>query len=512
MITAYAEAIRTTWFLTVLPRPNLSALEEMRHIALEARELAGVEGEYPFTRIIQALSRSIAASDSLTPIEIEVVTKMVNDLPSLRRRSSDGEGDRKALVLFADGYGQLAKNLCLALAQMSIDICMVSDLDELSSSEKPEHLDASLVVVGADVLQSQAAIRAINSYLTKIREMRGIRPPVVLATEASLSFEQRLCATQLGSVRIFRSDDDPRMIRDMLTTITAEAKLAGSKVLLIDDSPTDAYRATTYMRAAGLLVEHVYAPEDTLDAIRNFGPDLIVMDYHMPVVNGDTLAALIRQDPEMTMPIIFLSSETDSEKQLLALSHGADGFVLKPLQEGAFIKAITSMINRAKAIDRRMRRDPLTQLLNHGQTVESVKRVIAEKRGGALAIIDIDHFKSVNDTYGHPVGDRVLIKMADVLTASLRDTDTVGRMGGEEFAVLLPDTTTEAARVVLERIRKCFMVIKHEVEGSGFSCTFSCGIADLSSGLNEAFRQADEALYLAKHSGRNQVIIAEPSV
>ena len=107
MITAYAEAIRTTLFLEVLPRPNLSSLEGMRHIFLEARDIAGVDGECPYTRIIQTLNRSIAASDSLTPLEIEVVTKMVNDLPSLRRRSSDGDGDRKALVLFADGYGQL---------------------------------------------------------------------------------------------------------------------------------------------------------------------------------------------------------------------------------------------------------------------------------------------------------------------------------------------------------------------------------------------------------------------
>lgn len=305
----------------------------MRHIVLEARDIAGVDGECPYTRIIQTLNRSIAASDSLTPLEIEVVTKMVNDLPSLRRRSSDGDGDRKALVLFADGYGQLAKNLCLALAQMSIDICMVSDLDELSSGEA--RTSGRKFGGRRCGCASKPSGNPGDQFLPD--EDQGDarkRPPVVLATEVSLTFEQRLCATQLGSVRIFRSDDDPRMIRDMLTTITAEAKLAGSKVLLIDDSPTDAYRATSYMRAAGLLVEHVSAPEDTLDAIRNFGPDLIVMDYHMPVVNGDTLAALIRQDPEMTMPIIFLSSETDSEKQLLALSHGADGFVLKPLQEG----------------------------------------------------------------------------------------------------------------------------------------------------------------------------------
>jgi diguanylate cyclase (GGDEF)-like protein len=507
LILLYAHAIRTTWNQVVIPKPGRMNLEKFRWLVMQAQSEVLDGEDNPFEPILQQLLHYAAISDSIPDHALKDLTHMVNSLPTLRRRSSDGDTASHAHVILIDGFGSLARTLATALSQMTVEVSVVQEMDDICPTKNPGLADARVVIVGEAILEEgkvAAMVSALKSFSTTSLEP----PAVVLAALNPLTFEQRLAATQFGCVRIFRTEDEPRAIREFVLNATTDAKLAGSKVLLIDDSLTDAYRATTYMHEAGLLVEHVADPSNALDAIRRFAPDLIVLDYHMPVANGDVMASLIRQDPEMTVPIIFLSSMSDTEQQLMAISHGADGFVTKPLQQGAFIKAIKSMIARSRSIDRRMRRDPLTCLLNHSQILESAKRLVGEGRTGALAIIDIDHFKTINDTYGHPVGDRVLIKMAEFLTVALRESDFVGRIGGEEFAIVLPETTPEMAFQVMERIRTSFENVQHEADNDSFACTFSCGITKLDAGVATAICQADEALYQAKHGGRNQVVIS----
>jgi diguanylate cyclase (GGDEF)-like protein len=159
-----------------------------------------------------------------------------------------------------------------------------------------------------------------------------------------------------------------------------------------------------------------------------------------------------------------------------------------------------------------MERDSLTGLYNHARTKEQLELEIqkAKRRGSEVifAMIDVDYFKKVNDTYGHPIGDRVLKNLARLLVQSLRKSDIVGRYGGEEFAIILPDTSLEKGQQVMERLRQSFSELYHHAEGQEFNCTFSCGIAaypehDNSYNLNI---EADAALYKAKHQGRNRVV------
>jgi diguanylate cyclase (GGDEF)-like protein len=123
-------------------------------------------------------------------------------------------------------------------------------------------------------------------------------------------------------------------------------------------------------------------------------------------------------------------------------------------------------------------------------------------------MIDIDHFKRVNDTYGHPMGDQVIRSVAWLLKQRLRKTDAVGRYGGEEFVVILPQANAERARNLLDRIRIDFSHFSHPVKNTAFACTFSCGIAQLAPGVSpqDLIKQADTALYEAKRKGRNQIV------
>jgi diguanylate cyclase (GGDEF)-like protein len=222
----------------------------------------------------------------------------------------------------------------------------------------------------------------------------------------------------------------------------------------------------------------------------------------------------VRQLPEYVgLPIVYLSSETDRQKQFSAMRFGAEGFLTKPVVPEDLVAAVAIRAERMRTLRSLMARDSLTGLFNHTTTTQLLENAIstAKRSKGSLCfvMIDIDRFKLVNDTHGHPVGDQVILALSRVMQQRLRNSDVVGRYGGEEFAVILPDVPIERAAILINDLREDFArVLFHSALGE-FCCTFSAGIAgcpthDSLELLREA---ADKALYEAKHGGRNRVVV-----
>lgn len=432
---------------------------------------------------------------------------MMDELYSASRRANDGTpGKSEPVAVFVPGFGSRSLELARGLQAMGASIISTSP----DTGASPEYLAgirrASMILVGDEVLSNPETIE----FTAKLAAGSEVEALIVLVVEKTpLTFEQRRAATELGQVRLMGLEDDLRQLRNLLRSRSRNVEIEGYRVLLLDDSRTDAYRARSFMTEEGLVVEHIQHPSEVLDAITRFKPDVLVTDFHMPEANGDVVASIIRQDRDVTIPIIFLSSESNAERQLLALSSGADGFVQKPLKRGAFINALKSIISRSKAMESRMRRDPLTNLLNHGQLIYSAGALMSEEATNSLVMLDIDHFKRVNDTYGHPVGDRVLVGLADVLANSLRSDDQIGRMGGEEFGIVMVGSNSEQTRHVVERLLGIFTAIEFQADdGVSFSCSFSAGVSEMRGSVKEAIRRADEALYAAKRNGRSRVEVS----
>ena len=240
-----------------------------------------------------------------------------------------------------------------------------------------------------------------------------------------------------------------------------------------------------------------------------FGPDDLARDG---------LAAALGGDPVLFCPgghdVHGNATDVDLgplDKQLDAMSEGGDDFLTKPIKPRHLIATVRNRAARARSLKARMVRDSLTGLYNHTHTLQLLEdasyRARREGQPLAFAMLDIDHFKKVNDSYGHPMGDRVIKSLALFLKQRLRKTDHIGRYGGEEFAVVLPDTDSVAAHKVLEEIRQRFAEIRYPAKPADLACTFSCGIAQLGADEDATVlaRRADEALYRAKHGGRNRV-------
>ncbi len=324
----------------------------------------------------------------------------------------------------------------------------------------------------------------------------------------------RLGAVRAGSVAFFTKPINSNELIDQLDLITASQVQEPFRVLLVNDSTIELTYHAAILEQADMIVRSVSEPLKLVEALNDFDPDLILMDLYMPECNGTELSRVIRQmDGLISIPIVYLASENDFNTQPEAMSLQGDDFLVKPIAPSFLVSAITSRVTRARALRSLMIHDGLTGLLNHTAIKEELAREVVRssrlKTSLSFAMVDIDYFKKVNDTYGHAAGDRVLKSLARLLKQRLRETDIVGRYGGEEFAVIMNDTDATSAAKVVDEIRNVFSRLLHLSHDEEFSVNFSCGIADLAHfqdavSLCEA---ADQALYQAKQRGRNKVVI-----
>lgn len=344
----------------------------------------------------------------------------------------------------------------------------------------------------------------------KLQSSRNtLLPTIFTYSDTRPNLEQQLKMLRCGSQGLFKTSDIHTIIGETDKTLDTSPE-APFKVLVVDDSKSQSRYTENILNKAGILCEAINDPLLVLDSLKQFVPDLVLMDMYMPHCTGVELAQVIRQQPEhINLPIIYLSGEEDKERQLAAMAMAGDDFLTKPVEENHLLTTVRNRIARARQLYNLIARDSLTGLLNHTHTLGALQNAMdrAPDTPICFVMIDIDHFKQVNDTYGHPTGDSVIRNLALFLRQHLRKTDPIGRYGGEEFAAILPDATEEQAAIVMDNVRANFANLIHTDDG--LTVTFSCGVAQWQGqSASELVSLADQALYQAKHEGRNQVTTA----
>lgn len=325
-------------------------------------------------------------------------------------------------------------------------------------------------------------------------------------------WESRLAAARAGAADYLVKPLDFGILAERLDAATRPRVGRPHRVLIVEDTAILAEHYADVLRGAGMVAMTVTEPSRILAALAEFEPNLILMDLYMPGCNGSEAARVIRQDQKFaSVPIVFLSTESVRQLQLAVLQTGADDFLQKPISDADLIAAVSVRAERFRDLTALNRQDSLTGLLNHIsfklQLETEIERCKRARASLALAMIDIDRFKEVNDTYGHPVGDHVIRTLAQLLRRRLRKSDIVGRYGGEEFVILMPDTGMRSAIDVTEALRSDFQAIRYVGGQEAFHCSFSAGLAAMppAAGMDELIRAADAALHEAKRAGRNRV-------
>ena len=374
----------------------------------------------------------------------------------------------------------------------------------------------------------QAMVERHPAVIVMEADFAGPNQGLALAEEVQVGLEQklpllffsqhetdtptRLAAVRAGGQAFLTGTLEVSSLMEKIEVLTCVEQYQPYKVLIIDDSRAQALHTERLLNSAGIITRTLTEPIQTMAELADFQPDLIILDMYMPTCTGTELAKVIRHnDRYVSVPIIYLSAEDDMDKQLDAMSEGGDDFLTKPIQPRHLITTVRNRAARARHLKARMVRDSLTGLFNHTHILQLLEdctfRARRENRPLSFAMLDLDHFKRVNDCYGHPMGDRVIKSLALYLKQRLRKTDFIGRYGGEEFAIVMPDTDQESAYNVLNLIRQRFCEIHYPAQPNDLWCSFSAGVVQLhgeSDSLKMA-SQADEALYFAKNNGRNQV-------
>ena len=252
------------------------------------------------------------------------------------------------------------------------------------------------------------------------------------------------------------------------------------------------------------------------------GPRFAILDWMMPGADGLEVCRAVRQRAEAYVYTILLTGRASPEDMITGLDAGADDFLTKPFSMGELrsrlhsgmrvLELQTGLLEAQEALRRHATLDHLTGLWNRRMIVEQLDREVSRLRRSkgvlAVAMVDIDRFKEINDTHGHAAGDAVIRDTAAAIASQLRDYDFVGRYGGEEFLILLPGCDAEYGRGIAERMRSRIETTPTQYGQLALSVTASFGLAStLVSGMEPSglIEAADAALYRAKANGRNRV-------
>ena len=296
-------------------------------------------------------------------------------------------------------------------------------------------------------------------------------------------------------------------------------------ILIVDDHPDNVEVLKVRLDALGYRTAAAPDGETALQMVAESPPDLILLDVMMPHMDGNEVARRIKGDKSLPyIPIIMQTALDSTHSKVAGLDAGADDYITKPINY-AELQARMGAALRIKALQDEVKAknvqlaemaitDALTGVFNRRHLDELLDEMFEHSlrlhEYLALAMFDIDHFKRVNDKFGHQAGDAVLAQFARLLKHLARDIDRVGRYGGEEFVVLLPGTALDAGVTFAERVRQEVEAHWFDYDGGALKCTVSVGVAAWHhpgiESRQHLVKAADDSLYIAKALGRNKVI------
>ena len=432
------------------------------------------------------------------------------DLPNRfsREATTADAGDEK-LIFIVDDDEELAKAMAVQLRHYGYQVRVFASLKELHSRIRVYHP----VAVVMDIVLPEGELAGAD-FIVGLRHTQEAPLRVIFISVRS-DTEARLHAFRAGGDAFFAKPVDVNSLAEKLDLLTGRRPPQPYEILIIDDSREVADFHADQLRRAGMSVNVVTDPLQAFEQIDAVRPDLILLDVYMPGCSGPELAAVLRQhESYLSIPLVFLSKEGDLDQQISALGVGGDDFLTKPIDPEHLLSLVTARARYGRLLGSRIWQDGLTGLMNHSKQKEQLQIELkrASREGSTLAFVmlDLDDFKSINDTYGHTAGDRVLRSVAGILKKRLRETDVISRYGGDEFAVVLLATAAAEAMRLFEEVTSSFAQLSHVTGDQRFTATLSCGVAtsaDYPSAelLTDA---ADRALYQAKSLGKGRVALS----
>jgi diguanylate cyclase (GGDEF)-like protein len=482
----------------------------------EAHRLAGSVGTFGFhegSRLAREAEHLLQRSDPLGPDDALRLAELVSMLRhELDQVSADelpaaAPADEGALLI-VDDDAVLTERLVVEAGARGLRTTVAANVPaarERLNAERPD-------VVLLDISFPAGA----ESGLTLLGELGARTPPVpVVVYTAREGFTDRLEVARLGGRAFLQKPVPAAQVVEAVTQVLQQTRVADATVMVVDDDPHVLALLRTLLEPRHIRLVTLEEPLRFWDALEETPADLLVLDVDMPHLNGIELCRVVRNDPRWRdLPVLFLTAATDAGTVRRVFAAGADDFVSKPIVGPELVARIMNRLERTQLHRSMAETDALTGVANRRKSDQVLTQFLrlAERHRQplSLAILDLDHFKQVNDRYGHAAGDAVLRRLGRLLLRSFRGEDVVARWGGEEFVVGMYGMTRERA---VPRLGAVLAALRREefttATGDRWQVSFSAGVAEYprdGTDVQSLYRAADQALYRAKQSGRNQVL------
>ena len=511
---------------------------ELRHLRkLLASARTAVDNDEDILEIRRTTHTISGTAGTLGFMEISDIVHQINDkVKQIEQRGTGSESEWENLFYLIDRAISTPERSSLvpmgiAASSQSVNLLVIGEerdmLMEIYDLAERNHIHVipacTRVEALAEISTSEIAGVIVSQDMQNLdpvglvadmRAMEGRENLHVAFMSAVDSVDRRVAAASAGAMMFLEIPLNEEAIIEVAREFSALTDKINARVLIVDDDPFFRKHISNLLVSEHLEVQELDEPQRILDTLEVTNPDILLLDVQMPEISGFDVCRMIRSVPSWrNLPVLFLTGESDVKVRIECFNVGGDDYIQKPVIKEELLARINVRLERIRLFRERADKDPLTRLFNRRAFMEEVtvkmKEGVHFNRPLSLCIVDLDHFKHVNDTYGHLAGDRVLQSMGKLLLSRFRNTDVRGRWGGEEFAVAFYNEESGQARRLLYEALKALRKMTFTGDGGEtFKVTFSAGVATYPSDAREfdaLFRIADECLYRAKENGRNQI-------
>ncbi len=487
----------------------------------EAHTLIGSLGSFGFAEasrlsreIEQIFRASVRQSQAGRLSQLVVALRQsLEQSPALKLPAPQPPIKQQPRLLIVDGDRELAEQLIAEATLWGIQAEVAASLTEVRAAIAQSARYANARTPPTVVLLDLCFSNSVEG-LELLAELRTTHPTLpVLVFAAQEDFANRVKVARLGGQIFLSKPVSPPTVLAAVTQVLQQSEVTEAKILVVDDDPRMLDILRTLLEPWGFKPTLLSDPQQFWTTLEQSNPDLLILDVEMPELSGIDLCQVVRNDPRWSeLPVLFLSAHTDAETVNQVFTVGADDYVSKPILGPELIARVLNRLERMQILHKLATTDVLTGVANRYKSTQELTRLLslAKRQGQPLcfAILDLDHFKQVNDQHGHNAGDQVLSQFGALLRQTFRREDVVARWGGDEFVVGMYGATREQVRDRLTALLKSI----HQQEFTGASgeawVSFSGGIAEYpenGTDLQALYRSADAALYQAKAAGRNRV-------
>ena len=506
-------------------RKDLAAFRAGEHDALDSlkqrfHRLAGSGGSYGFPRVTEvsrAMEERILTPPTPTIEDADRFEQAIHDI----RDAFDNEASTLDMPMVLGRLPGFAYRALLVMRPTpmrdSIESALLKtgfELDVNDGNIDPWDIPPSkrpdLVVIGTDI--GDDALMLARYWAAATPE----RPRAVVLADTDEKLD-RLRTAAAGLDAVFGPAALPGELAQFARGL-ARVGAPPPNVVVVEDDPAQAKLMATWLGQINARVSLCGTAQAASDTLSRELPDLVLLDVDLPDVDGYAIARLMRQDPRLALvPIVFLTARRTLADEMEGLRAGGDDFLAKPVERSHLLQVVLTRTERGRRIRELVHRDGLTGVLNHATLMAELEHAIAfaARHGEPLCflMLDLDHFKRINDTHGHLIGDQVLMHVSAIFRKAIRSSDLIGRYGGEEFGIILRRCPADNGMVLAEKLRSTLANTPVKVRGGAeLAPRVSIGVAvfvgDRERSVADVAAEADRALYEAKAAGRDRVVMA----